>query len=141
MGDTGDRLGYDMAFQSENTSMYNFHVADDHPLFRNAILEVIKRHYPDSVVGQSMDLDSAIRDLEKNDDTDLLLLDLFFELGLHRFEFGRRGLAAFLAQDDVPAEPGLDRRLAVSTVSQLYGSFGKLADHLIGLEPAQISAI
>lgn len=56
--------------------MYHFHVADDHPLFRNAILEVIKQHYPDSEVGQSMDLDSTIRELEKNSDTDLLLLDL-----------------------------------------------------------------
>ena len=56
--------------------MYHFHVADDHPLFRNAILEVIKQHYPDSMVGQSMDLDSTIRDLEKDTDIDLLLLDL-----------------------------------------------------------------
>jgi len=56
--------------------MYHFHVADDHPLFRSAILEVIKRHYPDSVVAESMDLDSTIRDLEHNDETDLLLLDL-----------------------------------------------------------------
>ena len=56
--------------------MYHFHVADDHPLFRNAILEVIKQHYPDSIVEQSMDLDSTIRELEKNDETDLLLLDL-----------------------------------------------------------------
>ena len=56
--------------------MYHFHVADDHPLFRNALLEVIKRHYPDSIVEQSVDLDSTIRDLEKNTETDLLLLDL-----------------------------------------------------------------
>jgi len=56
--------------------MNHFHVADDHPLFRNAILEVIKRHYPDSIVEQSMDLDSTISALEKNDETDLLLLDL-----------------------------------------------------------------
>ncbi len=56
--------------------MYHFHVADDHPLFRNALLEVIKRHYPDSIVSQSVDLDSTIRDLEKNAETDLLLLDL-----------------------------------------------------------------
>jgi DNA-binding NarL/FixJ family response regulator len=56
--------------------MYRFHVADDHPLFRNALLEVIRQNYPDAVVGQSMDLDGAIRDLEKNDETDLLLLDL-----------------------------------------------------------------
>jgi len=56
--------------------MYHFHVADDHPLFRNAILGVIKTHYPDSLVSQSMNLDDTIRDLEKNDETDLLLLDL-----------------------------------------------------------------
>jgi len=56
--------------------MFHFHVADDHPLFRNAMLEVIKQHYPDSSVNESMDLDSTIRDLEKNDETDLLLLDL-----------------------------------------------------------------
>lgn len=57
--------------------MYHFHVADDHPLFRNAILEVIRRHYPDSIVGESMDLDSTITALEKNNETDLLLLDLY----------------------------------------------------------------
>lgn len=56
--------------------MYQFHVADDHPLFRNAILEVIKRHYPDSIVGESVDLDSTIDALEHKDETDLLLLDL-----------------------------------------------------------------
>lgn len=56
--------------------MYHFHVADDHPLFRNAILEVIKRHYPDSIVGESMDLDSTIKALESNSEIDLLLLDL-----------------------------------------------------------------
>ena len=65
-----------MSFPSENNLMYHFHVADDHPLFRNAIFEVIKRHYPDAVVAESMDLDSTISDLEANDETDLLLLDL-----------------------------------------------------------------
>lgn len=56
--------------------MYHIHISDDHPLFRNAILEVIKRQYPDSFVGQSIDLDSTISELEQNDETDLLLLDL-----------------------------------------------------------------
>jgi DNA-binding NarL/FixJ family response regulator len=56
--------------------MYTFQVADDHPLFRNAILEVIKHHYPDSTVNTSHDLDGTIRNLEKNPDTDLLLLDI-----------------------------------------------------------------
>jgi len=65
-----------MILPGENNLMYHFHVADDHPLFRNAILEVIKRHYPDAIVAESMDLDSTISDLENNDETDLLLLDL-----------------------------------------------------------------
>ena len=56
--------------------MYHFQVADDHPLFRNAILEVIKNHYPNSVVNASCNLDGTIRDLEHNPDTDLLLLDI-----------------------------------------------------------------
>ncbi|VUD66671.1 Transcriptional regulatory protein DegU [Thalassocella blandensis] len=56
--------------------MHHFHIADDHPLFRNAILEVIKQHYPDSTISQSGDLDSTIHELEHNDDLDLLLLDL-----------------------------------------------------------------
>ena len=61
-----------MPFPSESNLMYHFHVADDHPLFRNAIFEVIKRHYPDAVVAESMDLDSTITDLEANDETDIL---------------------------------------------------------------------
>lgn len=65
-----------MTLPGESNLMYHFHVADDHPLFRNAILEVIKRHYPDAVVAESMDLDSTIKHLENNDETDLLLLDL-----------------------------------------------------------------
>ncbi|TVZ41478.1 DNA-binding NarL/FixJ family response regulator [Alteromonadaceae bacterium 2753L.S.0a.02] len=56
--------------------MYNFHIADDHPLFRNAILGVIKSNYPESSVTQSVNLESTIHELEKNDETDLLLLDL-----------------------------------------------------------------
>lgn len=65
-----------MTLPGEPYNMYHFHIADDHPLFRNAILEVIKQHYPDAVVEESMDLDSTIRDLETNDEIDLLLLDL-----------------------------------------------------------------
>ena len=56
--------------------MYRFQVADDHPLFRNALLEVIRQHYPDAEIGESRDLDSTINALEKNQEVDLLLLDL-----------------------------------------------------------------
>ena len=65
-----------MTRTGESDAMYRFQVADDHPLFRNALLEVIKQNYPDAVVGQSMDLDGTMRDLERNNETDLLLLDL-----------------------------------------------------------------
>lgn len=56
--------------------MHHIHVADDHPLFRGAILSVIEREYPDSIVQQSKDLDSTLAALKKNTNTDLLLLDL-----------------------------------------------------------------
>ncbi len=56
--------------------MYHFHVADDHPLFRNAIMQVIAHHYPGTRSSQSTDLDTTIAALEKNQDIDLLLLDL-----------------------------------------------------------------
>ncbi|MES2673315.1 MAG: response regulator transcription factor [Pseudomonadota bacterium] len=56
--------------------MYTFQVADDHPLFRNAIMEVIKHHYPEAIVNTSHNLEGTIRDLEQNPDTDLLLLDI-----------------------------------------------------------------
>jgi|GEM_PF-5606959 len=63
--------------------MYHFHVADDHPLFRNAILGVIQRHYPDAVVSQSTNLDTTIQELENNDDIDLLVIG-FAHAGEHR---------------------------------------------------------
>ncbi len=88
--------------------MYRFHVADDHPLFRNALLEVIKQNYPDAVVGQSMDLDGTIKDLEQNSETDLLLLDLhmpgsqdLFGLITVREKFSGVPVAIISADEDV----------------------------------------
>ena len=88
--------------------MYRFHVADDHPLFRNALLEVIKQNYPDAVVSQSMDLDGTIRDLEQNNETDLLLLDLhmpgsqdLFGLITVREKFSDIPVAIISADEDV----------------------------------------
>lgn len=68
--------GDSLAIRGDLT-MYHFHVADDHPLFRNALLAVIKQHYPDAAVDQSTDLDSTITALDSNDEIDLLLLDLY----------------------------------------------------------------
>ena len=88
--------------------MYRFLVADDHPLFRNALFEVIKQHYPDAVVGQSMDLDGTIKDLEQNHETDLLLLDLhmpgsqdLFGLITVREKFSGIPVAIISADEDI----------------------------------------
>ena len=88
--------------------MYHFHVADDHPLFRDAILKVIKQHYPDSVVIESTDLSSTISDLDQNNETDLLLLDLhmpgsqdLFGLIMVREKFPSIPVAIISADDEL----------------------------------------
>ena len=97
-----------MTLSSENLSMYHFHVADDHPLFRDAILKVIKQHYPDAIVVESTDLDSTITDLELNSETDLLLLDLhmpgsqdLFGLIMVREQFPSIPVAIISADDEL----------------------------------------
>ena len=56
--------------------MYNFHIADDHPLFRSALLEVINHNFSNVTISESSDLESTLKVLEENTDIDLLLLDL-----------------------------------------------------------------
>jgi len=56
--------------------MFHFHIADDHPLFRSALLEIINAHFPDAKVSQSSDLESTLSALESEQDLDLLLFDL-----------------------------------------------------------------
>lgn len=55
--------------------MYHFLIADDHPLFRQALLGIIHQHYAGASISESSDLESTLTTLDKND-TDLLLLDL-----------------------------------------------------------------
>ncbi len=88
--------------------MYHIHVADDHPLFRDAILGVIKDRYPSAQVSLSMDLDSTIASLEENDEIDLLLLDLhmpgsqdLFGLIMVREKFPSTPIAIISADDSV----------------------------------------
>ena len=57
-------------------NMYHFHIADDHPLFRSALIQVIAKHYPDAPISQSNDLDDTLSSIEKQEDIDILLLDL-----------------------------------------------------------------
>jgi|GEM_PF-6570060 len=54
--------------------MYHFHIADDHPLFRSALLKVINQHFEEANISESSDLDSTLDTLDKNTDIDLLTL-------------------------------------------------------------------
>ena len=56
--------------------MYKILIADDHPLFREAIHNVIADGFPDSTVMETCDLDSALVITREHDDLDLILLDL-----------------------------------------------------------------
>lgn len=56
--------------------MYNLMVADDHPLFREAIAAVIEAGLPDSRLLEAESLDEALRQAGACADLDLVLLDL-----------------------------------------------------------------
>lgn len=56
--------------------MYHIHIADDHPLFRSALLTVAHQHFTDVKISESSDVDSTLQALHGNTDIDLLLLDL-----------------------------------------------------------------
>lgn len=56
--------------------MHHFHIADDHPLFRSALIQVMTQHYPGAKITQSMDLSETLSALCNHDDIDLLLLDI-----------------------------------------------------------------
>ena len=56
--------------------MAKFLIADDHPLFREALQGALANHYPDLSLREAGDLDSTLAALAADDDLDLLLLDL-----------------------------------------------------------------
>ncbi|WP_249978300.1 response regulator [Vreelandella olivaria] len=56
--------------------MYSLLVADDHPLFRDALHAVISAGLADTQLLEANDLATAIRTIEAHDELDLLLLDL-----------------------------------------------------------------
>lgn len=51
-------------------------VADDHPLFRNALVNAISNTFVTKATIETDSFDSTVQALEQNPDTDLLLLDL-----------------------------------------------------------------
>lgn len=96
---------------------YRLLIADDHPLYRDALATTLARHFPDCELLQSEDLLSTIREL-RGRELDLLLLDLNMP-GSEGFN----GLAQI--RNDFPAVPvvvvsGSDKH----TVVQQAAAFG-----------------
>lgn len=56
--------------------MYNILIADDHPLFREAIINVIENEFPGCAITESDNLDGAVELVEGEENLDLILLDL-----------------------------------------------------------------
>lgn len=56
--------------------MYKVLVADDHPLFRDAIVNIISNRFANSQTFETQDVQSTIDYAKENDDIDLILLDL-----------------------------------------------------------------
>ena len=56
--------------------MYKILVADDHPLFRDAIVNIIGIKFPGSTTYETEDIESTLAFVKGNDEIDLILLDL-----------------------------------------------------------------
>lgn len=56
--------------------MYKILVADDHPLFRDAIVNIIDIKFPGSTTYETADIDSTLEFVKENGEVDLILLDL-----------------------------------------------------------------
>ncbi len=56
--------------------MYNILIADDHPLFREAICNVIRSGFPGCSILETADLESTVQTATEHDNLDLILLDL-----------------------------------------------------------------
>lgn len=56
--------------------MLKFLIADDHPLFRDALKGALAGNYPDTQIVESDSLQTTLQALDDNSDIDLVLLDL-----------------------------------------------------------------
>jgi len=56
--------------------MYKFLIADDHPLFRDAITQVLNERWPDALITEVSTLEQAQKACARDDTLDIVLLDL-----------------------------------------------------------------
>ena len=101
--------------------MYKILIADDHPLFREAIHNVIRDGFPDREILETADLDSALALTLEHDDLDLVLLDLNMP-GMH----GLNGLINL--RNEAPTIPVVivsaeqDKQIVLQAIT--YGAVG-----------------
>tara|TARA_R110002095_G_scaffold214924_2_gene207916 strand:- start:6488 stop:7144 length:657 start_codon:yes stop_codon:yes gene_type:complete len=96
-------------------------IADDHPLFREAIHDVIRDSFPGSDILETADFDGALALALENEDLDLILLDLNMP-GMH----GLNGLITI--RNEAPTIPVAiisaeqDRQIVLRAIT--YGACG-----------------
>ncbi len=101
--------------------VYKILVADDHPLFREAITSVIASGFAGSEVIETADLDSALALTREHEDLDLILLDLNMP-GMH----GLNGLISL--RNEAPTIPVVivsaeeDKQIVLQAIT--YGAIG-----------------
>lgn len=101
--------------------MYKILIADDHPLFREAIISVIANGFPGCETLETEDLDSALVIAQEEDDLDLILLDLNMP--------GMNGLNGLMSlRNDSPTIPVVivsaeqDKQVVLQAIT--YGAVG-----------------
>lgn len=65
--------------------MYTFLIADDHPLFREAMMDVVAATFPGSLLLETENLSTTLEMIQNEEEVDLLLLDLKMP-GMQGFE-------------------------------------------------------
>lgn len=107
--------------ESSMEPVYKILIADDHPLFREAISSVIASGFEGSEILETDDLDSALEITRDNDDLDLILLDLNMP-GMH----GLNGLISL--RNEAPTIPVVivsaeeDKQVVLQAIT--YGACG-----------------
>jgi DNA-binding NarL/FixJ family response regulator len=104
--------------------MYKILVADDHPLFRDAVINIISQTFPESEIFESKDIESTLALAQKTNDIDLILLDLNMP--------GMSGLAGLLdLRNQYPTIPVViisaetEKQVILQTIA--YGAVGFIA--------------
>ena len=101
--------------------MYKILIADDHPLFREAISNVIENSFEGCQTLETEDLDSALEIAQKEEELDLILLDLNMP--------GMNGLNGLITlRNDLPTVPVVivtaeeDKQIVLQAIT--YGAVG-----------------